>query len=146
MKTYRQRSCNALGSLEYYSLGFLEENGETLCIVSGGQGPNEPFSEAEGMKAYLVSKGIPEERILTEPDSRSTKENLTNSMAYFDPETDTVGIVTNDFHVYRSCAMAQKAGIRYAYGIDSGSTPFYLPNNMLREGLCVIKDHLEGNI
>ena len=32
---------------------YLEENPDTICIVSGGQGKNEPWSEAEGMAQYL---------------------------------------------------------------------------------------------
>ena len=31
---------------------YLEENPDTICIVSGGQGKNEPWSEAEGMAQY----------------------------------------------------------------------------------------------
>ena len=38
------------------AISYLQENPETICIVSGGQGVNEPFSEAEGMLNYLVSK------------------------------------------------------------------------------------------
>lgn len=32
---------------------YLEDNPKTICIVSGGQGANEPYSEAEGMAQYL---------------------------------------------------------------------------------------------
>ena len=31
------------------TIDYLEENPDTICIVSGGQGHNEPFSEAQGM-------------------------------------------------------------------------------------------------
>ena len=43
---------------------YLIENEATVCIVSGGQGSNEPCSEAQGMYEYLVEKGIEPERIL----------------------------------------------------------------------------------
>ena len=37
---------------------YLTENPETLCVLSGGQGSNEPVSEAQGMYEDLVKKGI----------------------------------------------------------------------------------------
>ena len=45
---------------------YLRQNPDTKCIVSGGQGGNEPMSEAEGMRHYLVAAGIEEERIIQE--------------------------------------------------------------------------------
>ena len=43
---------------------YLEENPDTCCIVSGGQGANEPFPEAEGMRRYLEEKGIAPEGVM----------------------------------------------------------------------------------
>lgn len=40
------------------AIDYLNENPNTVCIVSGGQGANEPFSEAKGMAEYLLDKGI----------------------------------------------------------------------------------------
>ena len=125
---------------------YLENNPETVCIVSGGQGYNEPFAEAEGMKSYLLDRGIDAERILTEDASMNTKQNIDYSMKLFDPEEADVGIVTNNFHVFRAVAIAKKAGIRNVCGISAGSVPLFLPNNMLREFFGVAKDLLAGNI
>ena len=36
----------------------MNENEHTICIVSGGQGYNEPFPEAEGMFRYMKEKGF----------------------------------------------------------------------------------------
>ena len=125
---------------------YLEEHEETMCIVSGGQGYNEPYPEAVGMKEYLIRQGIGPERILTESESENTKENMIYSQQFFDPEQDRVGIVTNNFHVYRACALARKSGIRHVSGVPADSTALYLPNNMLREFMGVMKDYACGNI
>ena len=125
---------------------YLDENEGTVCIVSGGQGYNEPYEEAVGMKAYLVLHGIEENRILLETEAENTRENMEFSQELFDPEHDRVGIVTNNFHLYRACALARKSGIRHVYGIAAGSTPLYLPNNMLREFMGTVKDFACGNI
>ena len=37
---------------------YMNENEHTICIVSGGQGYNEPFPEAEGMFRYMKEKGF----------------------------------------------------------------------------------------
>ena len=58
---------------------YLEENPDTICIVSGGQGKNEPWSEAEGMAQYLKKQGIGENRIRLEDQSLTTEQNVTNS-------------------------------------------------------------------
>ncbi len=125
---------------------YLRNEPDTVCIVSGGQGPNEPWPEAEGMRDYLLEQGTAAERILMEPDSQSTRENIRNSMTMLDPETDRVGIVTNDFHLFRGRALAEQAGIRHVCGIAAPSRALYLPNNLAREFFGVLKDMLTGNI
>ena len=55
---------------------YLEENPDTICIVSGGQGKNEPFSEAHGMATYMVQNGVASDRILIEDQSTNTIENI----------------------------------------------------------------------
>ena len=124
----------------------LREDPDTLCIVSGGQGYNEPYPEAEGMRDYLLEQGIDPSRILMEPQSSNTRENLAFSAQLLDKETARVGIVTNDFHMFRALAIARKQGYAHAFGIPAASSRLYLPNNLLREFLGVVKDRLAGNI
>ena len=125
---------------------YLEANPGTRCIVSGGQGPNEPCAEAECMADYLRFNGIGDERIELEGRSQNTLQNIEYSMAFLDPATARVGIVTNDFHLFRATRIAQKAGIRHVCGISAYSVPWYQPNNMLREGMGIVKDFLAGNL
>lgn len=125
---------------------YLKKNPNTLCITTGGQGYNEPFPEAAGMKEYLVNQGISEERILMEETSTSTVENIINASALMDSGYETVGIVTNNFHVYRGTALAEKQGMKGVYGIAAGSKPLYLPNNLLREILGIGKDVVTGKM
>ena len=125
---------------------YLEQNPETVCIVTGGQGYNEPFPEAVGMKDYLMKKGIGGERILTEETSASTVENIVNASALMDPGYESMGIVTNNFHVYRGTALAEKQGLKGVCGIAAGSKPLYLPNNILREVFGIGKDTLTGKM
>ncbi len=126
------------------AVDYLNENPETKCIVSGGQGHNESMTEAQGMKIYLTQHGIAEDRILTEDRSENTVLNIRNSMCLFDAEEDRVGIVTSDFHMYRSTHIAKKQGVRKIYQLPASSTPLYLPNNAVRDAFGIMKDTLTG--
>ncbi|MBD5460314.1 MAG: YdcF family protein [Lachnospiraceae bacterium] len=125
---------------------YLTENPETKVIVSGGQGSNEPDTEAQGMYEYLVEKGIDPQRIIREDRSRNTTQNIAFSSDYLDKEKDRVGIVTNNFHIYRAVHIAMEAGYRDVCGIAAPAYPFLQPNNMLREFFGIVKDYLFGNM
>jgi uncharacterized SAM-binding protein YcdF (DUF218 family) len=120
------------------AIEYLTDNPETICIVSGGQGYNEPFPEAVGMAAYLEDNGISEERIILESESSNTEENIANSMVLIE-ETASVGIVTNNFHVFRAVQTAKSEGLENVCGIAADTTKLYLPNNMLREFFGEVK-------
>ncbi|MBP5472887.1 MAG: MATE family efflux transporter [Lachnospiraceae bacterium] len=126
---------------------YAVNNPETVIIVSGGQGTNEPATEASVMKEYLISKGIDESRIIAEDKSTNTSENLQFSMALVDGLQDSsVGIVSSEFHIFRALAIAKKCGYTDTYGIPASSVRLYLPNNMLRESIGILKDLLMGNL
>lgn len=120
------------------AIAYLEENPDTKCILSGGQGYNEPFAEAVGMADYLMKRGIPEERLLLEKESATTAQNISNSRKMIEQDA-SVGIVTNNFHVFRAVRIAEKQGMEKVCGIAADTTKLYLPNNMLREFFAVMK-------
>ncbi len=131
---------------------YLVANGCTVCVVAGGQGPNEPWTEAQGMADYLVGRGIDPGRIVQEGASASTVENITNSMALMGTDArggadgPRVGIVTNNFHVFRGVRIARALGLDGACGIAAPCDPWYLPNNLLREFFGTVKDFMAGNL
>lgn len=128
------------------AIRYLEENPDTQVIVSGGQGADEHISEAQGMYDYLVEKGIDPSRIIREDQSKNTFQNLTFSAEYLDKEKDSVGVVSNNFHVFRAVKIAKKAGYQNVYGIAAKGEPFLQYNNMMREFFGVMKDFLFGNM
>jgi uncharacterized SAM-binding protein YcdF (DUF218 family) len=124
-------------ALEYYA-----DNPDTLICTSGGQGRNELVPEALAMRDYLVSKGVPDDIIIMEDRSTSTKENFLFSKekldARFGGEDYTAVFITNDFHILRSGIYAERAGIT-ARGIAAPSVPYLLPSMYLREYLALMK-------
>ena len=128
------------------AMEYLRENPDTIVIVSGGKGSNEPVSEAAGMRDYLVAEGFDPERILTEDASSNTWENLSYSGKLIDKDRDSVVIVTNNFHVFRAVSIAKKQGYKAVCGLAASTHPSSLLNNMVREFFGVLKDFFAGNI
>ena len=119
---------------------YLTAHEDTLCIVSGGQGDNEPMPEACAMRDYLTAHGIDTRRILTERDSTSTSENMAYSAALireqYPDHAMTAVVATSGFHVFRSLLLAQHHGID-AVGLPA-PTPWYLAAYCyVRESLAV---------
>lgn len=125
---------------------YLMEHEDTLVIVSGGQGADERESEAEGMRRYLEEKGIDPLRIIMEDQSRNTAQNIEYSSRFLDKTSDRVGIVSNNFHIFRALGLARHAGYADVSGIAAPSEFFLLPNNMFREFFGVVKDFVVGNL
>lgn len=129
------------------ALEYWQAHPDTQIIVSGGQGDNEPMSEAQAMFEYLVEAGVPAEQIHMEDQSTSTAENLIYSKAVMealglDPATSPVVVVSNAFHLTRVRMLCA----RYGLDADTLGTPmpdlksaFYSYN---REVFALIKSFL----
>ncbi len=85
-------------------------------VVTGAQGPGETRTEASAMKEYLVDRGLPEQRVLLEDRSTSTRENFIFAKQVLAqngyPDVDTVVFVTNRFHCYRAGLIARRLGLQ----------------------------------
>jgi len=121
-------------------LRYLQENPETICIVSGGKGRGEDISEAEAMFQYLCDCGIEENRIYMEDKSTTTYENLVFSKQFIDKlEKDSVGIVSNNFHIYRAMKMARILGYKKVFALPATTNLVVFPNYMVREFFALLK-------
>lgn len=91
---------------------YLQQHPDTLCIVSGGQGPGEEITEAACMYQYLVEAGIDPDRIILEQQATSTKENLQFSMALMELSPQTrIGVLSSEYHLFRAKCMARDLGL-----------------------------------
>ena len=92
---------------------YMKANPDTYLIASGGQGADEPISEAECIRRQLTEVyGIDNSRILIEDRSTSTIENLKYSLEIIGDTDVSTGIITNSFHEYRAMCIAQDAGYK----------------------------------
>lgn len=95
---------------------YLSQHPNTVAIVSGGQGSDEPISEAQSMFECLVANGIAPERILMEDRSASTWGNLTNSLDIIEAKTgsrpSSIGVVSSEYHLFRTGLQAKEHGLQ----------------------------------
>ena len=114
-------------------------------VCSGGQGADEAISEAEALRRYLVSQGVPEEQILLEDRSTTTLENLKFSKKIMDEAAGgqpyLCALVTSDYHVLRALDYSRKAGIAKAEGIGSRTSGYYWPTATIREFIALTREH-----
>lgn len=118
---------------------YLEDNPKTIVIVSGGQGRGEEITEALAMEEYLRGRGVGKERIIREERSRTTEENLRYSAEFIRDMSAPVGIVTNNYHMYRACRYARKLGYQKPKALPAGCHPACFLNYVVREVFALVK-------
>lgn len=125
-------------ALEY----FWKQDGNPKFVVSGGQGPDEPVSEAYAMAKYLKSQHVPEDKIILEDQSTTTLQNMKFSKQKIEKdwkksEMPKVIFATNNYHVLRSAIYARKAGLN-ANGVGSPTSFYFLPSALIREYIVLL--------
>lgn len=125
---------------------YAQENPDTLFFLSGGQGSGEDISEAEAMRRYLTEAGVDEARLICEARSTSTWENLLFCSELADIKDCRVGVLSNDFHVYRASRLAARQGYRHISCIPAPSDPLMQPHYVAREVCAVLVGLLKGEM
>ena len=126
-----------------------------VFVPSGGQGPDEVISEGECMQNYLMSSGVPAERIAREDKSVNTLQNMKFSKEVIDshykaaregsgtadsaPKAPKIAFATTNYHVFRGYILAKKLGFSVK-GISAKTKPYFFPNAFLREFVGLLAD------
>lgn len=121
---------------------YLKANPQAKCVVSGGQGSGELVTEASVMKTYLVSAGIDASRILTEERSKTTEENLKNSLEIIRKNTwsEHLAIVTDEYHQFRAGQIANRLWVT-PYSVCA-RTPWYIFSSCYARELLALTNFL----
>lgn len=127
------------------ALAYWEEHPELPIVVSGGQGSDEPTTEAFCMYQYLVEHGVDGRQIWQEGNSHNTSQNLLMSKALLeDLGLDGVPlvVVSNGFHLARVRMLSE----RYSMEVSTLAAPSSdVPSRIkmyLREPLALVKSFL----
>lgn len=120
-------------------------------ILSGGQGPDEPTSEARAMMEYAILKGVLEDDILLEEQSATTLQNMKFSKEIMDEHASTQGMPyscifsTSNYHLLRTGMFAVACGLKID-GIGSKTALYYLPNALIREYIAYVVMQKKGHL
>ena len=94
---------------------YMVAHPEVIAIVSGGQGPDEPMTEARCMYEQLVKKGIDPERIWMEEKATSTWENINFALDMIQERTgvrpEKIGLLSSEYHLFRATLFADECGV-----------------------------------
>ncbi|MDT3424659.1 uncharacterized SAM-binding protein YcdF (DUF218 family) [Paenibacillus forsythiae] len=95
-----------------YGLKLYRQGAFSHFVVTGGlDQPGYRYTEGQGMRNYLVSRGVPESAIAEENKATSTYENLLFSREIMQREGwGTAVVVTHTFHGRRALEIAEALG------------------------------------
>lgn len=120
----------------------MKKDTGAVCIVSGGQGADEPFTEASCMRDYMVERGVSANRIYLEERASDTRENIQYSLELIDElglgERQII-CISSETHIPRIELMCSLAGVDALY--IKAETPMkeFLFTAWVREYLSYVK-------
>ncbi|WP_240542985.1 YdcF family protein [Solihabitans fulvus] len=123
------------------------EGRDLVLVVSGGQGADEDTSEAAAMRAYLLDRGVPAERILLEDKATTTEQNLRYGMDVLTGHgvAGRVLAVTNNYHVFRTAVLSRRLGLRLNV-IGARTAAYFVPSAFLREFVALLAQYWRTNL
>ncbi len=94
----------------------LSDDPDTVAILCGGYTQGDAISECGAMSNYLSARGISGDRLIQEPDSHDTAQNIMNAKKIIDSiegqSEHEVVIVSSYYHVYRCGLLAERYGLK----------------------------------
>ena len=97
---------------------YLDAHPNVKVILSGGQGDDEPITEAACMKTWLTDAGVEAQGL-----------------------PGTLVIITNEFHQFRAAMLAKNLGYD-CYAVNGPSPVVLLPTYVLREVFGIVYEKL----
>ncbi len=118
-------------ALEFRNNQLKETKKDLTFITSGGKGGDEPISEGEAMKNYLIEQGVKEKNILVDDKSKDTYENIKFSNKLIKGKAN-IAFSTTNYHVLRAGLIATEQGLKLE-GMGSKTKSYFWINAFIRE-------------
>lgn len=121
----------------YAAADYLDAHPDVIAIASGGQGEDEPMTEADSIQDELVALGIDPNRIWVEGKATSTWENLHYALDLIEEKTgqhpEKLGVLSSEYHLFRASLFAQECGVEFV-GIPARTSRIsQMVNHFMRE-------------
>ncbi len=121
----------------YGARNYMLARKDVIAIVSGGQGADEPMTEAQAMYDALVALGIDPDRIWLEEKATSTRENIRFSLDLIEEKTGTrpttLGVLSSEYHLFRASLFVKECGVKFVGIPAQTSRASQLVNHFMRE-------------
>jgi len=123
-----------------------------LLVFTGGKEPGDRFTEGGSGARWALARGVPEDAVLTEEQSRTTYQNLAGAkraLERHDPGgRHRIVVVSDPFHMFRAVRQAADLGMD-AYPSPTRTSPLSasrlkLTELVLREDLAIAGYLLSG--
>ena len=130
---------------------YLNQNPQSICVVTGGTLRWLPYPEAPEIKRQLIAKGISAERILVEDQALDTIQNFQLSckmlsefkgISVEEVLNTPTAVVTSRFHLRRSERLAHRMGFTNIKGIPAKCPVVYVVHSYVREICAYVKLNL----
>ena len=96
---------------------YAESHPDTILVLSGGQGTDEPITEADCMYRELIALGVDPMQLRLEVNATSTWENLNFSLEYIEHETGfrpaKIGVISSEYHLFRASLFAKACDVEF---------------------------------
>jgi len=116
---------------------YMETHPDVIAIVSGGQGTDEPITEAECMYRELVMLGIAPKRIWIEDQATSTWENIQFTLNLIEEKTgqrpEKLGVLSSEYHLFRASLFARACDVEFVGIPARTSRTSQMINHFMRE-------------
>ena len=116
---------------------YMVAHPDVIAIVSGGQGKDEPLSEAACMYDNLVDMGIDPHRIWPEDRATSTWENMRFTLDLIEQKTgqrpEKLGVLSSEYHLFRASLFAKACNVDFVGIPAPTSRPSQKLNHFMRE-------------
>ncbi len=146
-KIYGDRPSRMMAGRLKAAAAYLQAHPDSNCVVSGGLGEGETYTEAYVMQKYLVEElEIAPERIALEERSTNTQENIHFSMEIIREQgwSEDVTVATQVFHQYRAAQWVRRAGAHSVGGAACLTPPHLMLYYWVRECAAICRLWLLG--
>lgn len=124
------------------ALDVMQDNPDCTVIVCGGQGADEEYPEALVMYNWMVEQGADPDRILQEPESHNTIENIENAMEICEQNGISIehtAVVSSEFHLFRTRHIMRQSGLTPAVIAAPSGNPAMRVLFCIREYFSIVK-------
>jgi uncharacterized SAM-binding protein YcdF (DUF218 family) len=129
------------------AIAYQSDHPDAAFIVTGGNSADPAHTEAAYMARYLADHGFSTatKPLAMERKATNTVENFSYSASFVD-KSAPVGVITNNYHLFRATRLAKRQGYTDIVRIPAPSVPLLYLENATWDSICCIFETLRGNM